>query len=77
MSVFTADGARKYVDVIQQKSEKYKILFQATIDIPASFCTEASKTIYVFNDGAVIEHLYEHDDIEGHCTTDNFYRLLK
>jgi hypothetical protein len=76
MSIFITDKAKQYVEVVNGKSDKYKILFQVKIDIPATNYTESSKTIYVFDNGVVLENLYEHDDITGHILTDSHYRLL-
>jgi hypothetical protein len=76
MSIFVTDKAKEYLDVVNKKSDKYKILAMVKVDVKASHYTYCNKTIYLFDNGSVLEYLYELDDIPGHKETNQSYRLL-
>jgi hypothetical protein len=76
MSIFVTDKAQEYLDIVNKKSDKYKILAMVTVDVKSSHYTDCNKTIYLFDNGTVLEYLFEHDDIPGHKETNQSYRLL-
>ena len=76
MSIYVTDEAQEYLDILNKKSDKHKIIANITVDVTASSYTDCHKTIYLFDNGKRLEYLYEHDDIPGHKETDHSYQLL-
>ena len=76
MSIFVTDKAQEYLDIVNRKSDKYKIIDIYKVDVNASHYTDCHKTIYLFDNGKRLEYLYEHDEIPGHKITDRRYRML-
>lgn len=76
MSIYVTDEAQEYLDILNKKSDKHKIIDIYKVDVKVSHYTDCHKTIYLFDNGKRLEYLYEHDDIPDHKETDHSYQLL-